>query len=93
MRRNVLVSSTSSLVNGPQYLFFPRSIQRGISSSQYNVWVKALRCSGSCVSKHFVNVLQWNKLDFHTCPSATTKYFKLLSTLRLFVFHEIRYFL
>ena len=33
-RRNVLVSSTSSLVNGPPYLFFPRSIRHGISSSQ-----------------------------------------------------------
>ena len=34
MRKNVLVSSTSSLVKGPPYLFLPRSMREGISFSQ-----------------------------------------------------------
>ena len=34
MRKKVLVSSTSSLVKGPPYLFLPRSMREGISFSQ-----------------------------------------------------------
>ena len=41
--KNVFTSSTSSVVKGPPYFDFPRSIREGISSSQY---VKALRLTG-----------------------------------------------
>ena len=34
IRKNVLTSSTYSLVNGPPYLSFPRLIREGILSSQ-----------------------------------------------------------
>ncbi len=43
-RRMVFTSSTYSVVNGPPYLDFPRSILEGTSSSQY---VRALRLRGA----------------------------------------------
>ena len=43
-RKIVFTSSTCSVVNGPPYLDFPRSILEGIFSSQY---VRALRLMGA----------------------------------------------
>ena len=65
MRRNVLVSSTSSLVNGPPYLFFPRSIRRGNILLPVGEGTAMLRdLVPPRVLEHFVDVLKWIKSFF-----------------------------
>ena len=57
MRRNVLVSSTSSLVNGPPYLFFPSSIQlEGTAMLRDLVLPRVL--------EHIVDILEWIQTCF-----------------------------
>ena len=59
--KNVFTSSTCSVVNGPPYLDFPRSILEGMSSSQY---VRELRLTGAlCLAAN----LSTRKINFKDC--------------------------
>ena len=66
MRRNVLVSSTSSLVNGPPYLFFPRSI-----NTTWNILLPVGEGTAMLrdlvlprVLENFVDILEWIESSF-----------------------------